>query len=141
MGVGVVAVGVGWLVALSVFDIRDRRLPNWLTLPGALLVLVVAASAGRGPAALTGAAALSALYLAVHLVSPRAMGGGDVKLAVGLGAMTGAFGADVWLLAALAAPLLTAGLAVGAAVRGVRTVAHGPSMCVASAVAVAVALV
>ncbi len=43
------------------------------TLPGALLVLVVAAFAGRGPAALAGAAALSALYLTVHAVSPRAM--------------------------------------------------------------------
>lgn len=134
------AAGVGWLVALSVFDIRARRLPNWLTLPGALLVLVVAALAGRGPAALAGAAALSALYLTVHAVSPRAMGGGDVKLAVGLGAMTGAFGVDAWLLAALAAPMCTAVLAVGAAVRGIPTVPHGPSMCAASAAAVALVL-
>ncbi|MFV8164702.1 A24 family peptidase [Mycobacterium sp. 134] len=141
MGVGVTVIACVWLLVLSGYDIAERRLPNWLTLPGALLVLVVAAVAARGLAALAGAAALSGLYLAVHLLSPRAMGGGDVKLAIGLGAMTGAFGIDVWLLAALAAPLLTAGLASGAAVRGIRTVPHGPSMCTATAVAVALALV
>ncbi len=37
------------------------------------------------------------------------MGAGDVKLAIGIGALTGAFGVDVWALAALGAPLLTAG--------------------------------
>ncbi|BBX92973.1 prepilin peptidase [Mycolicibacterium boenickei] len=141
MGAGVTVVGALWLLALSGYDIAERRLPNWLTLPGAVLVLVVAALAGHGGAATAGALALSALYLAVHLVSPRAMGGGDVKLAVGLGAMTGAFGADVWLLAALAAPVCTAVLALGAALRGIRTVPHGPSMCAASAAAVALVLV
>ncbi|WP_124711983.1 prepilin peptidase [Mycolicibacterium nivoides] len=141
MRVGVTVIACAWLLVLSGYDIAERRLPNWLTLPGALLVLVVAAVASRGLAALAGATALSGLYLAVHLLSPRAMGGGDVKLAAGLGAMTGAFGIDVWLLAALAAPLLTAGLAFGAAVRGIRTVPHGPSMCTVSAVAVALVLV
>lgn len=130
-----------WLLALSSYDVRERRLPNWLTMPGAVLIPVVAAAAGRGGTALAGALALSGLYLVMHLMAPRSLGGGDVKLAVGLGAMTGAFGIDVWLLAALAAPLLTAGLAVWAAMRGIRTVPHGPSMCTASAVAVALVLV
>ncbi|WP_372448140.1 prepilin peptidase [[Mycobacterium] fortunisiensis] len=136
---GVAAVSI-WMVALSAFDIRERRLPNWLTLSGAVLIVCVSAVAGRGAGALAGAAALSVLYLGVHLLSPRAMGGGDVKLAVGLGALTGAFGVDVWLLAALAAPMLTALLALGAAARGIRTVPHGPSMCVASAAAVVLVL-
>lgn len=140
MGVGVTVIAALWLLALSGYDIAERRLPNWLTLPGGLLVLVVAAVAERGLAALAGALALSGVYLAVHLLSPRAMGGGDVKLAVGLGAMTGAFGADVWVLAALAAPVFTAVLASGAALRGIPTVPHGPSMCAASAAAVAMVL-
>ncbi len=140
MGVGAAAIAGAWLLALSGYDIAERRLPNWLTFPGAVLVLGVATLGGRGLAALAGAATLSVLYLLVHLVSPRAMGGGDVKLAVGLGAMTGAFGIDVWLLAALAAPMFTAVLALGAAARGIRTVPHGPSMCAASAVAVALVL-
>ena len=128
-----------WLVALSGYDIRCRRLPNWLTLPAAVLVPAAAAVAGRGGAALAGAAALTALYLAVHLIAPGGLGGGDVKLACGLGALTGAFGTGVWLLAALAAPLLTAGWGLIVLLRrGARTVPHGPSMCFASAVAVAV---
>lgn len=139
MGVGVALI---WLVALCGYDIRQRRLPNWLTLPGAAVILIAAAISGHGLAALTGAAALTALYLLVHLVSPRSMGGGDVKLAAGLGALTGAFGVDVWVLAALAAPLLTAVWAlVAVARRADRTVPHGPSMCLASAAAVALVLI
>lgn len=66
------------------------------------------------------------------------MGGGDVKLALGLGALTGMFGADVWALAAIGAPLITAGYAVVLLLRrSGRTVPHGPSMCLASAAAVA----
>jgi leader peptidase (prepilin peptidase)/N-methyltransferase len=128
-------------MALSVFDIRQRRLPNVLTLPGAVLVLIAAALAGRGWPAALGAAALFAGYAAVHLVSPAAMGAGDVKLAVGVGGLTGAFGPDVWVLAALTAPLLTAGLAVVALLRRRgSTVPHGPAMCAATAAAVALAV-
>lgn len=127
-----------WMIALCAYDLRERRLPNWLTLPGAAVILLAAGVSERGVAALAGATALCLLYLLVHLVSPAAMGGGDVKLALGLGALTGTYGADVWLLAAMGAPLLTAGCAVVVLVRRrVRTVPHGPSMCLASAAAVA----
>lgn len=130
-----------WLAALTVYDLRWRRLPNWLTLPGAAVILVGAVLAGRGAPAALGAAALFALYAATHLLAPAAMGAGDVKLALGVGGLTGAFGADVWLLAALAAPLLTAVWALVALTWRVRTVPHGPSMCLASAAAVALVLV
>jgi leader peptidase (prepilin peptidase)/N-methyltransferase len=151
MGVGAVAgcAGVGvlvWFTALSVYDVREQRLPNVLTLPGAVVVLAAAAAAERGPAALVGAAALAGCYLVVHLVAPAGLGAGDVKLAVGVGGLAGAFGPDVWLLAALTAPLLTALWAIGSAVRrGSRLrrgagVPHGPAMCVATAAAVALAI-
>ena len=65
------------------------------------------------------------------------MGAGDVKLALGLGALTGAFGADVWLLGAVGAPALTALFGLLARVR---TLPHGPSMCVASLAAAALAV-
>ncbi|GAA2439295.1 prepilin peptidase [Mycolicibacterium llatzerense] len=139
MGAGLI-VGA-WMVALCVYDLRERRLPNWLTLPGAALLVGAGVIAGKGPAAALGAAALFGIYLLIHLLSPKAMGGGDVKLAIGLGALTGMFGADVWVLAAIGAPLLTAGYAVVALVRRAgRTVPHGPSMCLASATAVALAI-
>jgi leader peptidase (prepilin peptidase)/N-methyltransferase len=137
MGAGVACVcALVWLAALSVYDVRERRLPNWLTMPGAAVIIAAAAVYGHGAAAVLGAVALFAAYAVVHLVSPAAMGAGDVKLAIGIGALTGTFGGDVWLLAALGAPLLTAGLAVVAMLRrSARTVPHGPSMCLAAVAA------
>ena len=129
-----------WMATLTGYDVRQRRLPNRLTLPGFAAVMLVATGSGHGPAAALGAAALSTVYLLVHLVAPTAMGAGDVKLALGLGALTGCFGTDVWLLAAIAAPLLTA--AVGTVARvgwSAKTVPHGPSMCLASAAALGLA--
>jgi leader peptidase (prepilin peptidase) / N-methyltransferase len=135
---GIVVVALAWLAVLSGYDIRERRLPNWLTLPGAVAVLAVSWVAGRGSPALLGAAALAGLYLIVHLVAPTAMGAGDVKLAVGVGALTGSFGFDVWALAALGAPLLSALWAVVVLLRRTgSTVPHGPSMCVAAILAAA----
>ncbi len=129
---------LAWLAVLSVYDIRERRLPNWLTMPGAAVILAVAAAAGRGVPSLLGAIGLAGLYLVVHLVAPPAMGAGDVKLAAGLGGLTGAFGFDVWALAAIAAPLLTAGWALAMLIRrSESTVPHGPSMCLATLAAVA----
>ena len=143
MGAGVAGVCVlVWLAALSSYDIRERRLPNWLTMPGAAVILATAAVHGRGAQAVVGAVALFAVYALVHLVSPAAMGAGDVKLAIGIGALTGTFGSDVWMLATLGAPLLTAGWAIVAVLRRSRqTVPHGPSMCVAAVTATALAVV
>jgi leader peptidase (prepilin peptidase) / N-methyltransferase len=133
----VVAAVLLWTLALSCYDLRQRRLPNWLTLPGATIVLGVALATGRGVPAMSGAAVLAGVYLLVHLAAPAEMGAGDVKLALGLGALTGCFGPDVWLLAALGAPMLTA-LAGLIAWLGwsAKAVPHGPSMCLASAAAV-----
>jgi leader peptidase (prepilin peptidase) / N-methyltransferase len=140
MRLGVAIAAAGWLAALSVYDVRERRLPNTLTLPGAAVVLALAAFAGRGGPAVAGAVALAGVYLVVYAAAPAALGGGDVKLALGLGALTGYFGIEVWTLAAIGAPLLTALWAVAAMVRrSARLVPHGPSMCLASAAAAALA--
>jgi leader peptidase (prepilin peptidase)/N-methyltransferase len=131
---------LAWLAVLSCYDVRHRRLPNVLTLPGAGMILLTAALAGRGLPALAGASALAGMYLLVHLVAPAAMGAGDVKLAIGLGGLAGCFGAAVWFVAAFAAPLLTALWGVAVMRRGVRAVPHGPSMCLATAAAVSLAV-
>ena len=126
-----------WMGALTGYDIRQRRLPNRLTLPGFAVVMLAAAGSGHGQAAALGAGLLAVVYLLVHAAAPTAMGAGDVKLALGLGALTGCFGGDVWLLAAIGAPLLT--VVVGVVARlgwSATTVPHGPSMCAASAAAV-----
>ncbi len=70
-------------------------------------------------------------------MSPTAMGAGDVKLALGLGSLTACFGGDVWLLAAIGAPVLTAAIGIVARLGwSAAFVPHGPSMCAASAAAV-----
>lgn len=126
-----------WMSTLSCYDLAQRRLPNLLTIPGFAVIMLVAGGFGHLRAALVGAAALAAVYLLVHLVASAAMGAGDVKLALGLGALTACFGADVWVLAALGAPLLTVVIGiVGRVGWSVRAVPHGPSMCAASAAAV-----
>jgi leader peptidase (prepilin peptidase)/N-methyltransferase len=143
MGAGVACVGVlAWFTALTMYDVRQRRLPNALTLPGAAVVLAVAMVTGRGVPALIGAVALALFYLGVHLVTPTGLGAGDVKLAIGVGALTGSFGVDAWVLAALGAPVLTAIWAVAVAFRGrATTVPHGPSMCAAAVAAVAIVII
>ncbi|MGO9156208.1 prepilin peptidase [Mycobacterium sp.] len=137
----IAALVLTWLAVLSCYDIRQRRLPNALTLPGAAVILLAGAMVGRGVPALAGAAALAGVYLLVHLVAPAALGAGDVKLAIGLGGLAGCFGVEVWFLAGLAAPLLTALCGVVGMLCGVRTVPHGPSMCLATAAAAGLALV
>ena len=132
---------LAWAAVLSVVDIRQHRLPNLLTIPGAALILLGAVACGRGLPALLGAAALGAVYLVIHLLDPAGLGGGDVKLALALGALTGALGSAVWVLAALGAPMLTAvaGLVAALRHRG-RVVPHGPSMCAVSLLAAALAV-
>ena len=65
------------------------------------------------PFYLLGGLALAALYLVVHLAAPSGLGAGDVKLALALGALTGALGAGVWTLAALGGGALTSVLVHG----------------------------
>jgi leader peptidase (prepilin peptidase)/N-methyltransferase len=134
---------LAWLAVLSGYDVRERRLPNLLTLPGAGVILLASVVVGRGWPAVAGATALTAIYLLVHSVAPAGMGAGDVKLAIGLGALAGCFGVGVWFLAALGAPLLTVAWGLldrllGGA--GAASVPHGPAMCAATAAAIGLAL-
>lgn len=134
---------LAWLAALSCYDIRERRLPNALTLTGGAAILAAATLAGRGWPALAGAAALTGIYLLVHWVAPGGMGAGDVKLALGVGALTGCCGAGVWFQAAFGAPLLTVLIGVIARLRGAAhgtAVPHGPSMCLAGAAGIGLSL-
>ncbi|WP_413757623.1 prepilin peptidase [Streptomyces sp. MMBL 11-3] len=96
-------------VLLAVVDFRVQRLPDVLTLPlaAAALVLLAAAAAapehaGDWPTALYGALALGAGYFVLFLVNPNGMGFGDVKLALGLGAVLGWYGWGTVLLGTFA---------------------------------------
>ncbi|MGW4324908.1 prepilin peptidase [Nocardia sp. NPDC004573] len=137
-----------WCAALTVFDLRERRLPNGLTGSGALTVLGYGLYTGQFTAALLGAALLSAPYLLVHLAAPGALGAGDVKLAAMLGGAAALGGTGPWVWAALGAPALTACVALGTLAcravfgpypddprTGAVTVPHGPAMCLATLLA------
>jgi leader peptidase (prepilin peptidase)/N-methyltransferase len=138
---------VAWCGTLTVIDIRHRRLPDALTGSGALMIFGYALFTTQFTTALLGAALLAIPYLLVHLGSPKAFGAGDVKLAIGLGAVAALGGAQAWVRAALAAPILTAALGVVAlAIRRMRaegdrtrrlTVPHGPAMCLTTLLALA----
>ncbi|KZE92011.1 hypothetical protein AVP42_02914 [Agromyces sp. NDB4Y10] len=136
-------------VVLSIVDLTEHRLPNAVMLPTliALAVLLVVASAISGDWtsllwALAGCAGMFALYLVLALISPSAMGMGDVKFAAPLGLVLGWFGWTAWFVG------VSAGFAIGGIVslialatrrvtlRG--SIPFGPSMLAGALVALLV---
>jgi leader peptidase (prepilin peptidase)/N-methyltransferase len=102
-------------VLLAAVDFRVRRLPDVLTLPlaaAALLLLglvtLVPEHTGHWPSAALGALALGAGYYVLWFVNPGGMGFGDVKLALGTGAVLGWYGWGTVLLGTFAGFLLGA---------------------------------
>lgn len=88
-GAGQVLLGILVLIA-AIFDIRSRRIPNWLVLAGIIAGFTwnVYSSgwSGLGRAA-AGLGLGFALYFPLYLI--RARGAGDVKLLAAVGAITG----------------------------------------------------
>ncbi len=152
VAIGVAAMGFivsGWLpapatltvasmVPAAMVDVRIRRLPDpWVGAAAAVLAASVAASWALGstpePGSMAaGAAAMAAPLLALHVVSPRSMGFGDVKAALVLGAALGTVAWQLGLLALCAAAGL--GAAVGIARRSA-TIPFGPFLVAGAAVA------
>lgn len=86
-------------VAMAYIDIREHRLPDWLTYPafggaavalgGAALVTDAWSAYGR---AWVSAAVLTATFLVLALIRPGELGLGDVKLTASLGLLLGWIG-------------------------------------------------
>lgn len=88
MPIDVIPTAVASVAAL--FDIKFRKIPNWLTLGAVALgvAVQVARSGASGlPIALGGAALGLAVLLPFYFI--RAIGAGDAKLLAGLGALMG----------------------------------------------------
>ena len=124
---------------LILVDLRRRRLPNrtvgWGS--GAVLALLLASAWAGGSwrpltTAVVSALAYGAAFLALWLLSPGALGAGDVKLAPLVGLVAGWSGvstAGVWVPLALALLSGIAGLVARA--RGRRSLGFGPVMLAA----------
>lgn len=126
-------------VLLSGVDLVARRLPDALTLPAYPLVAIVLAIAASGAGnvdpllrAAVGTLLWAGGYAAIRLVSPGALGGGDVKLAGSLGALAAATSWSGLMLAVVVASALTVMVAVPARVFGYRDIPHGPAMLAAA---------
>jgi prepilin peptidase CpaA len=88
---------IALVIPAAFYDFRFRRIPNWLTVSGLLLGLMVHAvfSFGSGPrsselglsAAGLGFAAAFGVYAVLYSI--RAMGAGDVKLMAAIGCIVG----------------------------------------------------
>jgi leader peptidase (prepilin peptidase) / N-methyltransferase len=131
---------VAFLVPLALVDLDERRLPNVLTAPAAVLAVALglALDPAGEPERLAAGAAAGGFFLVAALARPRGMGIGDVKLAAVLGLFLGREVAAAVLLA------LVAGVALGAAIivrkgaaEGRRTaIAFGPFLALGGVFAV-----
>ena len=91
---GVEAVLISLVLGAAVFDVRYRRIPNWLTVTGVLAGLALngflAQAQGRSGlfvSSLLGLAIAFVVYFVLYAL--RAMGAGDVKLMAAVGAVVG----------------------------------------------------
>jgi len=128
------------VVPSAVIDLEHRLIPNRITLPGAVIALVLGTAldpAGE-PARLIAAAGAGGFLLLAALAYPGGMGMGDVKLAGVLGLCLGSSVAPALLVA------LVLGVAVGvviiahegAATGRKKAVPFGPFLAVGALVAV-----
>jgi prepilin peptidase CpaA len=80
------------VLVAAVYDVRYRRIPNWLTLAGVLVGVALNGFLDQGRpglfvSSLLGLAAAFGVYFVLYAL--RAMGAGDVKMMAAVGAIVG----------------------------------------------------
>jgi leader peptidase (prepilin peptidase) / N-methyltransferase len=140
------AVLAGVAVGVIAADLRERRIPTPLVAIGTIAAAVVGAiTSARDETwaplvhGAAGAVIVGAAFLVVHLVQPRSLGFGDVRLAALTGALT-AYGTASITGAAAAAALSALVASIATLATGARSVPFGPYLLAGSAVAVLVSI-
>lgn len=135
------------LVVLSDIDMRVRRLPREISYPAAVLGAVLLTTdafvrnrADRVVMVLAGAAAFTAVMLALHVLGRGALGDGDVRVAPLLGSFLGYWSPGLVLVAlfvaSLSAAIVGVGLMVFRRTGRATTVAFGPFLAVGTVAAI-----
>ena len=78
------------VIPAAIFDLRQRRVPNWITLPGVAIAVALNTFLYERPGlwmSLKGLGLAFVIYFALYLL--RGMGAGDVKLMAAVGAALG----------------------------------------------------
>jgi leader peptidase (prepilin peptidase) / N-methyltransferase len=132
------------LVAISVIDLRTKKIPNRLVYPAVLVAagwIVVADLAGSELDAIRagiGFLAYGVGLLVIALISPRGMGMGDVKLAALIGLVLGSLGLRYVAVAAAAGVAIGGVASVVALISGAgrkTRIPFGPFLAAGAAVA------
>jgi len=87
----VAALFLALLIAITAIDLERHIIPDLLSIPGTVAGLIANLATGRLPVtdSILGIVIGSGLFLAIILVRPDGMGGGDMKLGALLGAFLG----------------------------------------------------
>jgi len=141
------ALALVWMIGLAAIDVDVRRLPDRWTLPAypAAALLLAGCAVGEGAwgswwSALGCAVGSGVAYLVLSMLNPAGLGLGDVKLAGGIGMLTGWFGWPAAFAAIFVAFVLGGLVGVVVAVRTgagrKATFPFGPAMLAAAYVVV-----
>jgi leader peptidase (prepilin peptidase)/N-methyltransferase len=131
------ALGCVLLVAVSVIDLEERRVPNRIVLPGLAAALVCRTALDPSPRWAVGALITGGVLFVLAAIHPAGLGMGDVKLGAFLGAWLGWNGMLALVVGSLAAfiPALAIVAARGRAARKV-AIPFAPFLAVGGVVAV-----
>jgi leader peptidase (prepilin peptidase)/N-methyltransferase len=141
---GVTANGIAWaaaellLVFLAAFDIATRRVPNRVTAPAALAVIllrVIFVHSALVEMFVAGAAAF-AVFLLLAVFARGGLGMGDVKLAGLLGLLLGTAVVPAVFLGVIAGGVASAAVLLTHRGERGRTIAYAPYLCFGGAIAI-----
>jgi leader peptidase (prepilin peptidase)/N-methyltransferase len=127
----------GLLVVIAAEDLRTRRIPNAITGPAVLAVILlrVAFASSELPVTLIAGIATFGVFLGIAIVARGGFGMGDVKLAGLLGMLLGASVVPALLIGTIAGAI--ASIVVLLRSRSRRAAfAYGPYLCVGAAVVI-----